>query len=145
MLGWHISAYRFGNPELRGARRDLETMRGLLGARTDSDEIPEKNDDKQRLAVWQTWLGGTDWLDALTSVGLAAKTSRSGYPDSYLLKFGELRERLDRGLLKPGVQWRSGPGDTFLPGYLGTDTAFPDVIEAADPEEWVVVVAWDES
>jgi hypothetical protein len=52
---------------------------------------------------------------------------------------------LNAGLLNPRVRWRSGAEDTFLPGYLGTDTAFPEVIADTDPNEWIFVVAWDES
>lgn len=78
MLGWHITAYRFGDEELRGARYDLDATLALLLTRTGSREVPERRDEDSRLAVWQTGLDGTDWLDQLAASDEAAATSRGG-------------------------------------------------------------------
>lgn len=145
MLGWHISAYRFGDDELRAARCDRESMLALLATKTGLAGVPLRCDSDVRLAAWQTTLGGTDWLDQLVASEHAAATARAGYPDTYLLRFARLSAQFDRGLFRPGIPWRSGAGDMFLPGYLGTDSLFPEVIAATDAAEWVLVVAWDES
>jgi hypothetical protein len=145
VLGWHISAYRFADEELRRARGGLPSLMALLASRTGSEGSVGPLDEKLRLAVWQTWLGGTDWLDALIDAGEAAATSRNCYPNTYVILFRELESRLARGLLGPDQHWRSAAGDRFLPGYLGRDTAFEQVLEATEPLEWIVVRAWDES
>lgn len=145
MLGWHITAYRFGDSELRAARCDLRAMLDLIITRTGTAEIPTRGDRDTRLAAWQTTLGGTDWLNELADSHEAGMTNRGGYPDTYLLLFAQLSKQFNRGLLRPGFPWRSGAGDTFLPGYLGMDTLFPEVVDATDPGEWVFVEAWDES
>jgi hypothetical protein len=59
MLGWHISVYR---QKVGG----LSTPKG------------------QRLAVWQTGLGGLDWLDELVKAGKAINLGENGgYPCRY--------------------------------------------------------------
>jgi hypothetical protein len=145
MLGWWICAQRLPEEELRAARCDLKTMVDLITQRTGCREVPRASDHHLRLAVWQTGLGGTDWLDGLAVSGRAATTMHSGYPESYLLRFRDLQWLLDHGLLSPAVPWRSAPGDTFGPGYLGTDTSYPEAIAATAPDEWILVEAWDES
>ena len=145
MLGWHIAAYRFADQELRVARCDLNGMIELLAAHPGSGDDVRDVNENLRLAVWQTPVEGVDWLDALVASGEAAATSRDGYPNTYVSRFSHLQIQLTQGLLKPAQPWRSGNGDTFLPGYLGHDTAFENVLQATDPLEWVRIRAWDES
>lgn len=144
MLGWHISAYRFADQDLRQARCDLNSLTKLLAAQPGSPDVGNP-EDNLRLAVWQTPLDGVDWLEALAAADEAAATSRNGYPNTYVIRFRHLQTQLTQGLLNPRRPWRSEPGDSFLPAYLGHDTAFEKVLEATDPREWIVVRAWDES
>lgn len=121
-------------------------MKGLLAAHTGSDQIPSPTDANARLAVWQTWLGGTRLArHPCRRRRRAAATHRGGYPNTYLIPFARLQTQLEGGLLDPGKPWRSAAGDTFLPNYLGRDTAFEEVVASTDPGEWIVIQAWDES
>src|SRR5689334_11844949 len=64
MLGWHISVYRQKDGGLSPAT--AETLHG------------------SRLAVWQTGLGGLDWLDELVETHKAVSLGENGgYPCRY--------------------------------------------------------------
>src|SRR5205807_891763 len=76
MLGWLISVSRCGSRALREARGDADAMRSILIETTGSADVPKSTDADQRLATWQTGLGGLDWLDPLVSSGRAVATSR---------------------------------------------------------------------
>jgi hypothetical protein len=60
MLGWHVSVYR---------QKDG-------GSSPATFPTPEGT----RLAVWQTGIGGLDWLDELVKAGKAIDLGGNGYP-----------------------------------------------------------------
>lgn len=125
MRGWNIGVHRFAAPALRGCRGDLTSIRALISARTESAEVPLATAEDRQLAGWRAALDGVYWLDELVDGGRAAHTSRGGLPESYLLRYGDLRTRLANGL----------PSEVF-------DLR---VAEECDAGEWLLVEAWVES
>lgn len=94
MLGWHISAYRFADQVLRRARCDLNSTVELLAAHAGSQENVGASNENLGPASWQTSIDGVDWLEALVAAGEALATSRSGYPNVYVLRFRHLQTQL---------------------------------------------------
>jgi hypothetical protein len=66
MLGWHITICRQAAGEETPA----------------SFESPTSTE----LAVWQTGIGGLDWIDDLLEKGLAIFLGGNGYPTEYTAK-----------------------------------------------------------
>ena len=125
MLGWHISVYRQSDD----------------GTSPASFESPEG----ERLAVWQTGLGGRDWLEELVNAGLAIDLGGNGYPCRYTATAQTLLPRIADG--PPGARavWVSGVNDILTEKWAGR-TVIDDAIVAACPQdEWLIVEAWDES
>ena len=145
MLGWHITVYRFGDCRLR-LRGDLDATVALLTTATDSDEVPKSTDADHRLAVWQSALGGTDWLRRLVESRRAVFTSRGGYPDTYLIRCEDFHARLEAGLPNERTTWISDPHDVLDPErWLGRTTIDGQQLEGCAPDEWLLAEAWDES
>ncbi len=124
-LGWHVSVYRqqtdgstpatFGSPQ--GAR----------------------------LAVWQTALGGLDWLKELVSQGKAISLGGHGYPVEYTAMADQILPRI-RGV-PPGAKtvWSADPGDIIGRDWAGGTTHDIAAMDACRPDEWLLIQAWDES
>ena len=124
MLGWHISVYRQADG----------------GAEPAEQESPKGD----RVAVWQTGLGGLDWLDALVETGEVVYIDDPRYPARYTAQAKHLLQRIKRPPKAKKV-WSSGPHDILTDKWVGT-TAFDQTVAAAcSPDEWLIVVAWDES
>ena len=77
MLGWHISIYR-------------QADGGASPATTESIR-------STRLAVWQTGLGGLDWVQELVQAGKAIDLGGNGYPCRYTAAAENLIPRIEDG------------------------------------------------
>ena len=124
-LGWHISVYRQQND----------------GSTPASFGAPAGT----RLAVWQTGLGGLDWLDDLVTQGKALGLGGNGYPIEYTAMAADIVPRL--GDEPPGAKaaWTVDEWDILLPGWLGRTTKDMQAMDACRSDEWLLIRAWDES
>ena len=125
MLGWHIGVYR-----QESGRESQAVFAATLGS---------------RLAVWQTGLGGMDWLKELAEREQAFPLGGNGYPLRYTAKAPAVIEVITEGL--PGARdtWVSDPGDVLGSKWEGKTTIDHEVCDECDPGEWLIVEAWDES
>ncbi len=125
MLGWHISIYR-------------QTDGGALPATKESAE-------GARLAVWQTGLGGLAWLDELVKAGRATYLGGNGYPFRYTATAEHLIPRVVEE--PPGAHqvWAHDPQDILTEKWEGKTVIDRAAAAACQPEEWLLIVAWDES
>jgi hypothetical protein len=125
MLGWHISIYR-------------QSEDGTLPA---SLEAPEG----ERLAVWQTGLGGLGWLEELVKAGLAIDLGGNGYPCRYTATAQTLLPRIAGG--PPGARAAcvSGVNDILTEKWAGRTVINDAMVAACGRDEWLIVEAWDES
>ncbi|MDH4036844.1 MAG: hypothetical protein OEX18_11705 [Candidatus Krumholzibacteria bacterium] len=96
-------------------------------------------------AVWQTDFLGLSWLDALVRENLAINLGGNGYPMEFTARASQIIPQLRRK--PPGSRdpWAADSHDILGHEWLGKTTKSPEVISACDPEEWLVVQAWDES
>ena len=122
MLGWHISVYR--KTDDGGSPAEWESPKGT------------------RLAVWQTGLGGLDWLRELVKAGKAIDLGGDGYP----LRYTATAEDLIPHLAEEGLTvWMLDPGDVVGEGWEGRTVIDKATVRACRPDEWLLVEAWDES
>lgn len=125
MLGWNIDVYR----------------------QTDGGASPAtaKSPEGARLAVWQTGLGGLDWIDELVKAGKAIDLGGNGYPCRYTAPAKYLIPQISDE--PPGARknWGFDEGDILLEGWIGKTMIDHDVIADCRPDEWLLIVAWDES
>ena len=125
MLGWHISVYR---------QQDGGSAPASFGAPTST-----------RLAVWQTGLGGLDWIDDLVKQQKAILLGQNGYPTEYTATAAHVVAQLRDGPPEAKAAWTFDAGDIILPGWLGKTTRDPEAIDACRLDEWLIIRAWDES
>ena len=125
MLGWHIAVYR-------------QVTGGSAPATTESAQ-------GTRLAVWQTGLGGLEWLDELVKAGNAVDLGGNGYPCLYTATAENLIPRIIEN--PPGARavWVCGESDILTDKWAGTTVVDKDAAAQCRPDEWLVVVAFDES
>jgi len=125
MLGWHISLYR-------------QIDNGAAPATADSPT-------GTRLAVWQTGLGGLDWIEELVKEGKAINLGGNGYPCRYTATAENLIQRI--GDEPPGARriWGHDPGDILTEKWEGKTAIDRNTMTLCRPEEWLLVEAWDES
>ena len=125
MLGWHITVYR------QEANSDSPV----------SFEAPTG----ATLAVWQADITGLNWIDALVRKGLAVSLGGNGYPTEYTATLEHIQGILLDGPPHANTTWLYEPGDILTEKWLGRTTVYHQVLSECDPEEWVVIQAWDES
>jgi hypothetical protein len=125
MLGWHISIYRQTND----------------GSSSATVEPPEGT----RLAVWQTGLGGLDWVQELVKANKAIDLGGNGYPCRYTATAQNLIPQIIGE--PPGARriWASGENDILTEKWEGKTVIDRAAIAACRPDEWLLIVAWDES
>jgi hypothetical protein len=125
MLGWHISVYRQPNGGTTPADPDA-----LLGS---------------RLAVWQGGLGVLSWFGELVNDGDAIDLGGNGYPTRYTARAEHLIPRIVGG--PPGARehWLRESDDVVDERWLGRTVIDSAVVADCNPDEWLLVVAWDES
>jgi hypothetical protein len=125
MLGWHISVYR---------QRDG----GAAPATETSPEGP-------RLAVWQTGLWGLQWIDALVAAGKAIDLGGNGYPCRYTATAEHLVPPIMEGPPQARATWLHDASDILTDKWEGQTVIDRAVADGCRPDEWLLVVAWDES
>jgi hypothetical protein len=125
MLGWNISVFR-------------QVDDGLSPAKAGSEK-------GVRLAVWQTGLEGLKWLDALVEAGHAIDLGGNGYPNYYTAQAEHLIPRIIDGPPEANPTWSYGPHDVVTSQWEGKTTIDRAAIEDCRSDEWLLVVAWDES
>jgi hypothetical protein len=98
------------------------------------------------LAVWQTGWNGLDWLKELAKTGKAIDFHGDGYPTGFTAPAKYLIPWVI-GKAPPDANktWVSGPDDIILPGWIGETVTDPAAAAECQPDEWLLVVAWDES
>lgn len=125
MLGWHITIYR------QEANGDSPASSGASAGAT--------------LAVWQAGISGLNWLDALVGKGLAVSLGGNGYPTEYTAKLKHVQGVIFDGPPHANATWLYDPGDILTEKWLGKTTVYHQALSECDPEEWIVIQAWDES
>ncbi len=125
MLGWHISVFR--------------TQGG--GSQPPHASAPQG----PRIAVWQTTIRGLDWLDALVQAGHALDLGGDSYPSRYTAQAQYLIPPIVAGPPEAYQNWITGLGDILKPGWEGKTTIDHAAAETCRPDEWLLLVAWDES
>jgi hypothetical protein len=125
MLGWHISIFRLKE---RGPEPP--------------DALAER---AELMAVWQSDARGLDWIDPLLRNGQATTISANGYPSLYAVRALSLLPVTSNGPPHANPVWKREPGDVIGPVWLGKTTIRSDVLAQCEPNEWLLVEAWDES
>ena len=125
MLGWHISVYRQQNGGASPAS---------FGAAHGT-----------RLAVWQTGLGGLDWISELVKLQKAISLGGNGYPLEFTAMTTHLKAQLLGEPPCANAVWTCGLGDILGPGWLGQTTKDLEALDSCRPDEWLLIQAWDES
>lgn len=125
MLGWQITVFR----------------------QTDSRATPATPESQpgSRLAVWQTTLPGIAWLDELVDDGAAILLESGGYPNRYTAKASHLIPRIADGPPHANETWALSEFDEVGENWEGRTIIDDKTVTACVPEEWLLVVAWDES
>jgi hypothetical protein len=125
MLGWHTSVYR----QKSG------------GASPPTFESPEGT----RLAVWQTGIGGLDWLSDLVKAGHAIILGGNGYPVRFTAAAEYILPVILEMKTEKEMTWVLGAGDTVTDKWEGRTVVDRAAAEQCPPNEWLIVEAWDES
>lgn len=125
MLGWNIAVYRQTNGELSSA-----TFESPIGS---------------RLAVWQTGLGGLDWIQELVHKGQAIHLGGNGYPLRYTVTKKYFVPIIKDGPPLAKKVWSSDEGDILLEKWEGKTVLDKPEIEKCKPDEWLIIEAFDES
>ena len=125
MLGWHISVFR-------------QADGGSTPAKRDAEEGP-------RLAVWQTGWEGLQWLDELAAAGNAIDLGGNGYPNYYTARAEHIISRVVAGPPLAKRTWTFGEHDIIMPNWEGKTVIDLAVADDCRPDEWLIIIAWDES
>lgn len=125
MLGWHISVFR----------------------QADGGSLPAGNDTREgaRLAVWQAGLDGIDWLRDLVAVGKAVDLGGNGYPFRFSAPAAHLMPRILEGPPFAHSVWIVPAGSVTTEQWAGRTMIDCEQSAACPPDEWLLVVVWDES
>lgn len=97
------------------------------------------------LASWTSGLSGTDWLRQLIASGAASDLGGDGYPNRYSITAGSLADLLMPGAPRPGGPLVLGEDYVQPSGWIGQAKIANDLIQAIDPNEVLIVEAWDQS
>jgi hypothetical protein len=127
MLGWHVSVYR----QLEGGS-SAATFASPEGA---------------RVAVWQTDVGGLDWLIELAKQGKAIDLGGNGYPSRFTARAEILVPYLLEGNFSANETWLIGEGSYIADpkAWVGKTQVDPEGLQQCRPDEWLLVEVWDES
>ena len=114
------------------------------------DLTPREIQSEHILATWETGLGGTEWLEALTAEGKATwDKSQGGYPWRFIAKASDVLPVLTGGLPKhEGVLVvGTDPGEEYVTpaGWSGQVQLRPENIARCPPDALLTIDAWDQS
>src|SRR5687768_16772212 len=125
MLGWNISVYRL----------------------MEKGEVPAtaKSPEGMRLAVWQTGPRGLDWIDELVKEGKAINLGGDGYPYRYTATAEHLIPHFVNSIPEAHSTWSYEVSDILMNEWEGKTAIDQTAIAACRPDEWLLVLAWDES
>jgi hypothetical protein len=125
MLGWHISVYRQQNGGASPA--SFEASHGT------------------RLAVWQAGLHGLDWIEELVTHKRALSLGGHGYPLEFTAMTRHLKAQLIDGPPGARERWIFELGDILSEGWAGKTLRDLEALHSCQPDEWLLIQAWDES
>ncbi len=125
MLGWNISVYRQD-----GDGSSPATAESVAGV---------------RLAVWQTGLEGLNWIEELVKAGKVISLGGDGNPCRYTATAENLISQIiDEPPMAKGV-WACGENDIITEQWEGQTEINRTIAAACQPDEWLLIEAWDES
>jgi hypothetical protein len=127
MLGWHVSVYR--QPDGGHAPATFESPEGA------------------RLAVWQTDVGGLDWLIEMAREGKAIDLGGNGYPNRFTAQAEHLVPHIVSESFPANETWIV-PEGSYIPdpkAYAGKTQIDHEGAQQCRPDEWLLVEIWDES
>jgi hypothetical protein len=125
MMGWHISVYR--QPDGGHSSATSESPAGT------------------RLAVWQTDAYGLQWLHELAKAGNAIYLGGDGYPVCFTATAEYILPRiLDQPPMARDT-WIIGEGTVDPDVWVGKTLIDRDAARQCRFDEWLEIVAWDES
>jgi hypothetical protein len=125
VLRWNISVYPLADGGLSPATAD--SPQGI------------------RLAVWQTDWHGLNWLNELARAGNAINLGGNGYPNRYTAQAVFLLPRILEGPPDANQVWWRDEYDSVLPEWAGRTVIDVENAKKCPADEWLLVVAWDES
>jgi hypothetical protein len=129
MLGWCISVHKQKN-----------------GGSSPETETKPRMDHGPRVAVWQTGIGGLDWVRKLVKEGKATQIAwNCGYPDRYTAPPKYIIPNIINGPPRANDIWSCGPRDIVTSWWAGKTVIDRPLAEACRPDEWLLIEAWDES
>lgn len=145
MLGFGISVHKMVRPGPLDGVRSLDEVARRWPDRESRLSLGKALQGGEQIAVWQTSWNGTDWLDALVAEGHALVLMHGGYPTLYLAQARHVVGGLGDEPPDARSPWRFEIGDVLLSNWVGQTVVDHARVEACHPDEWLLVVAWDES
>ena len=125
MLGWNVSVYRLQDGGVQPA-----TSGSAVGP---------------RLAVWQTGDGGLDWLCELAKDGKAVDLGGDGYPCQFTAQAEYVIPRIIDTPPHAREVWGRDVCDFVDETWEGKTVIDRDQARKCRFDEWLSIVAWDES
>ena len=126
MIGWNISVYRQKNPIV------------MLPATAASHA-------GERLAAWQTDEYGLAWIHELVKEGNAIDLGGDGYPCLFTSRSKYLTPQIADSPPRANKVWHREDFDFVRDEWLGKTMINSEVIARCTSDEWLLIVAWDES
>jgi hypothetical protein len=125
MAGWNLTLYRLADGGTSPA-----TAESPQGA---------------RLANWQAGFNGLRWLHELVTADNAISLGGSGYPSKYTATAKHLIPQIIDKPPDAYRAWTSGTQDDLTNRWKGRTIIDRGGAAACRPDEWLLVVAWDQS
>jgi hypothetical protein len=125
MLGWHIAVFRQADGGAAPA-----TAESAMGT---------------RIAVWQSGVKGVVWLRNLIEDGEAIQLLGGGYPDLLTTTAAHLLSRILDGPPEARFHWALSSHDLITDNWEGRTLLDHAALEDCRPDEWLLVVIFDES
>lgn len=97
------------------------------------------------MAVWQAGYKGLRWLDELVTAGKVIDLGGNGYPWRYTVQAANLIPRIIEEPPQANQTWVHQEGDILTDKWEGRTIVDKAACAECSPQEWLLVVAWDES